>query len=67
MLATAGAILLKTLAGLGMSLLTESFLKDIIVLGLEKLAQSTQTDADDRLVADVKKAWGLAPSESKGK
>lgn len=63
---TAGAVALKALASLGMSLLTETFLKDIIILALEKLAASTKTDLDDKLLADMKKAWGMAPAQEEG-
>lgn len=44
-----------------MALLTESFLKHLVVKALEYLAKKTSNEVDDELVAIVKKA--LEPSE----
>lgn len=54
--------ILSTLGTIGMSLLTslmtETFLKKAILIGLEKLAKKTETEADDQLLEAVKEAWG---------
>ena len=49
---------IKILISLGMQLLKEAVLKKVIVIGLEKIAKETETDADDKLVKVVKEAWG---------
>lgn len=48
-------------AGIGMllSLLTEGFLKGVIIVALEKLVKKTDTDIDDNLLDSVKEAWGI--------
>lgn len=55
------ATILATLGGIGMhmlmSLMTETFLKKALIIGLEKLAAKTATDSDDKLVAAAKDAW----------
>ena len=50
--------------GLGLltSLLTEVFLKRLIVILLEKLVKRTESDLDDQLLQEAKKAWNL-PSQ----
>lgn len=48
-----GKVLLKML----MSLLTEAFIKDAVILGLEKLVKKTASDIDDKLLTDAKDAW----------
>ena len=51
-----------------MQLLTESFLRKAVVLGLERLANLTETDADNQLVLAAKEAWGMAEvSKEEGK
>lgn len=42
-----------------LSLLTESFLKHALVIGLEKLVKSTESDADDKLLSAAKQAWNM--------
>ena len=42
-----------------MSLLTEAFLKALLVRALEMWAQSTETKVDDKMVEDVKKALNV--------
>ena len=49
----------KVLLSILMSLLTESFIKKLIVHGLEKLASLTETDADNKIVRDIREEWGL--------
>lgn len=48
-----------------MALLTEEFMKEIIIFALEKLAKLSDTDVDDELVAKVKKALEKKKEESK--
>ena len=40
------------------ALLTEKFLKELIVFGLDKLAKSTENKVDDELLEKVKAALG---------
>ena len=53
-------ILLEVLKQVGkavlVSLVTEAFIKDLIVYCLEKLAKKTDNEVDDELVAKVKAA-----------
>lgn len=50
-------IILKEIGkALLMALLTESFVKEIVVFALEKLAKLSSNTVDDELVAKVKKA-----------
>ena len=42
---------------LGLKLLTESFIKDVVVLALEQIVKKTKTDLDDQLLQFIKKAW----------
>lgn len=58
-LAALGASVGKVLIGMATSLLTESFLKPLVIHGLEALARKTQSDLDDQVVKDVKKTWGI--------
>ncbi len=39
------------------ALMTEGFMKKLIIKLLEKLVAHTQTDADDKILADMKKEW----------
>lgn len=49
------SILLKTLLSLGIKLLTEKYLEELIIWILTKLAKSTKTKVDDELVEITKK------------
>jgi len=53
----------QTLLGVGASmfwqLLSEGLVKGLVVRGLESLAKRTKTDQDDKILAEVKKAWGI--------
>jgi hypothetical protein len=53
-----GKVLLSLLA----SLVTETFLKRIILAGVETLSKKTAADFDDKLAAAMREAW--FPSES---
>lgn len=52
-------VLGSVLMGMFTALMTESFLKKALVMGLEKLVKKTESDADDKLLAEAKKAWGM--------
>lgn len=56
---TLGSVLVKML----MQLLTEKFLKEVIVHGLEAVARTTANTVDDDLVKAAKEAW--LPAEEK--
>ena len=43
---------------LATELATEKFLKEIIIIGLSKLVKKTETDVDDQILKEAKKAWG---------
>lgn len=49
-------ILRQILKAVLTAVLTESFLKEIIIYGLEKLAVSTDNKVDDEIIAIVKKS-----------
>lgn len=57
--ATIVTSVLRTLTAIGMSLLTEAFIKRALIVALEKLAKKTQTDTDDKLVQAAKETWGM--------
>lgn len=50
---------LSVLGSLLTSLMTERFLKQALVIGLEKLVKRTATDADDKLLQEARKEWGV--------
>lgn len=50
-----GSVLMSLFTGL----LTEAFLRKALVLGLEKLVKRTESDVDDKLLAEAKKSWGM--------
>lgn len=49
-----------SLANLGAALITEAFLKKIIIIALEKLVKKTETDVDDKILQLAKEAWNEA-------
>lgn len=56
MLTTLVALVPKVLMSIGMKLLSEKLLEQLILWGFEKLAASTKTKVDDELYAMVKAA-----------
>jgi hypothetical protein len=52
------SIVMKALMSMGMKLLTEKFLEEIIVWGMKKLAASTKTKIDDELAETVARHLG---------
>lgn len=58
MLASLVGVLGKIGISLLMSLLTETFLKQALILGLEKLVKLTASDLDDKLLQAAEEAWG---------
>ncbi len=57
------------LAGVGVSmvrqLVTERFLKRMVVLALEKLVNKTQDDWDNKLLEEAKRAWNVDSPQAK--
>jgi len=51
----------KSLLSLLMALLTEKFLKKGIIAVLEEIADKTQSDLDNKLLAAAKEAWEDKP------
>ena len=49
----------KVLVNLVAQLATQQFVKDAVVIGLEKLVKKTKSDVDDRLLNAAKKSWGM--------
>lgn len=50
-------VLTSTLASMAVSLITKSFLKTVIIAGLERLVKATDSDVDNKLLEEAKKAW----------
>jgi hypothetical protein len=44
---------------MGTALLTERFIKGLVVQVLELIVKRTETEEDDRLLAAAKREWGL--------
>lgn len=61
MLSALGKVLLSMVT----ALFTEKFLKVAIISGLEKIADKTESDIDNKLLVAAKEAWGYAPAEEK--
>ena len=55
--AAVGGAFGKVLLGLLTSLLTETVLKKVIILLLEKVSAKTENDLDNQLLAIAKEAW----------
>ena len=56
MMSTLLALLPKVLLSIGMRLLSEEMLENLLLWALEKLSQSTKTKVDDEIFAMIKKA-----------
>lgn len=54
-LAAAGSTVVKML----LQLLTEKFLREAIIVALEKLVALTETDVDNQLLEAAKAAWSV--------
>lgn len=52
------AVVSKILMGIGLKLLSEKVIEDLILFAFEKLSQSTKTKVDDELLKIVKDALG---------
>lgn len=59
MFAALGITLGKIAIGMVSSLITESFLKSLVVHGLQKVADKTETDLDNQVLEAARKAWGV--------
>ena len=53
-----GAGLSKALISMLTSLLTESVLKKLIILGLKKVVDKTQNETDNQILSVCLEAWG---------
>lgn len=49
------SVIMKMIMGLGVRLLTEKFLEELLLLGLKKLSESTKTKIDDEIFSIVEK------------
>ena len=58
-LAQAGALVGGVLVSMAGQLLTERFLKRMIAQALTVVVKKTQTEEDDKILAEAKRAWGL--------
>lgn len=58
-MAALGLTLAKVGFNLIASLVTEAFLKNLIVHTLEVLVKKTASDADDKVLKDIADAWGV--------
>jgi hypothetical protein len=47
----------STLIAMITRLASEKVLKKLIIIGLEKVVTKTESDVDDKLLAEAKKAW----------
>ncbi len=55
-LATIVGGVLVSMAG---QLMTERFIKRMLVEGLQAIANKTATDEDNKMLAEAKRAWGI--------
>ena len=55
-MATLAALLPKVLMSIGMRLLSEKLLEELILFGLKKLSESTKTKVDDEIFKMVEEA-----------
>lgn len=57
--AQAASVVAGVLATMGAQLLTERFLKRVIVAALGQIVKRTEADWDDKLLNDAKAAWNV--------
>lgn len=58
-MANLGLLLGKIGTSLLMSLMTEAFIKRLLVIALEQLVKKTEADWDDKILQDAKKSWNI--------
>lgn len=58
-LAQAGTLIGGVLMSMAAQLLTERFLKRLVVQALEAVVKKTETDEDNKVLEEAKKAWGV--------
>lgn len=58
-LGQAGAAIAGVLMTMGAQLMTERFIKRLVVRGLSLVVKRTETDEDDKLLQSAKEAWGV--------
>lgn len=56
-LGSVGKVLGKVLLGMATSLMTEALMKKLIVMALEKMVAKTETEIDNQILLECKKAW----------
>lgn len=59
LLMSLGLVLGKSLVSMGTSLLTENFLKHIVIIVLEKIVKKTDTNADDEFLDALREQWNI--------
>jgi hypothetical protein len=57
--ARVGPVVLMALGSMGAQLLTEKFIKAMVVRALEVLVSKTKTERDNVILKDIKDAWGI--------
>ena len=50
----------NALLGMAASLITEDMIRKVVIMLLEKLVVRTETDLDNKLLEEAKKAWDKA-------
>jgi hypothetical protein len=56
---TAAGITGKTLLSMVTALMTDRFIKTVVVSILEQRVKRTKTEEDDKLLVEAKKHWGM--------
>ena len=54
-----GLLLGRTALAMLTSLMTEKFVKKMLIAGLEQIVRRTETAEDDKLLAAAKAEWGI--------
>lgn len=55
-----GATVAGTLVTMAGQLVTERFLKRLVVQALEAVVKKTETDEDNKMLDEAKKAWNIS-------
>lgn len=66
MLQALGIVLGKVAISMVSSLITESFLKALIVHGMERVVDKTSNTLDNQVLDAAKKAWGYTDEPAEG-
>lgn len=54
----------RVLASMGLALLSEAFIKYLVVKGLEQLVKKTESNIDDDLLKAAKASWGMSSASA---